>query len=173
MVLAVIGQLFLLATKYRKSGNNFVLENVYYKTVQIPSWWLYLSGFLFVMNAFFFGVLIFSMIKMLEVAKELKPKIERISDRVDSISEKVDGIASDVQGRVKDLSNTSSKLTSSADMLAAIANQGVSKFAPYIATFGLILKGYQMMKEHGVNFPKRQAKSLKSLPEKVKEKVKG
>ena len=100
------------------------------------------------------------MLKLMEVAKELKPKVDRISDRVDSISEKVDSIASEVQGRVKDLSNTSSKLSSSADLFAAIANQGVSKFAPYIATFGLILKGYQMMKDHGVNFPKRQPKSL-------------
>lgn len=109
------------------------------------------------------------MIKLMEVAKDLKPKVDRISDRVDSISEKVDSIASEVQGRVKDLSNTSSKISSSADLFASIANQGVSKFAPYIATFGLILKGYQMMKDHGVNFPKRQPKSL---PAKSKEKSK-
>ncbi len=118
-------------------------------------------------NAVFFCVLIFAMIKLMEVAKDLKPKVDRISDRVDSISEKVDSIASEVQGRVKDLSNTSSKISSSADLFASIANQGVSKFAPYIATFGLILRGYQMMKEHGVNFPKRQPKSL---PAKTKEK---
>ena len=128
-------------------------------------------------NAIFFCVLIFAMIKMLEVAKELKPKLDRISDRVDSISEKVDSIAGEVQGRVKDLSNTSSKISSSADLFASIANQGVTKFAPYIATLGLILKGYQMMKESGISFPKRQPKErqpkqVKLLPAMVKEKAK-
>ena len=136
--------------------------------MQIPTWWLAFSGVFFVINAIFFCVLIFAMIKMLEVAKELKPKIDRISDRVDSISEKVDSIAGEVQGKVHELSKTSQKISSSADMFAAIANQGVSKFAPYIATFGLILKGYQMMKEHGVNFPKRQPKTTKALPAKEK-----
>ena len=148
---------------------NFSSESVYYYMVQIPSWWLILSGLFFFINAIFFCVLIFSMIKLLEVAKELKPKIDRISDRVDSISEKVDGIATDVQGRVHELSQTSSKISSSADLFATIANQGVSKFAPYIATFGLILKGYQMMKEHGVHFPQKK----KQVPSKALEKPKG
>lgn len=138
--------------------------------MQIPTWWLAFSGIFFVINAVFFCVLIFAMIKMLEVAKELKPKLDRISDRVDSISEKVDGIASEVQGKVHELSKTSSKLTTSADMFATIASQGATRFAPYIAAFGLILKGYQMMKDHGVTFPKRQPKSL---PAKIKQKIKG
>ncbi len=137
--------------------------------MQIPSWWLILSGLFFFINAVFFCVLIFAMIKLLEVAKELKPKIDRISDRVDSISEKVDGIASDVQGRVKVFGDTSNKLASSADLLNTIANQGVQKFAPYLAAFGLVLKGYQMMKQHGVTFPQKK----KQVPSKAIEKSSG
>ena len=109
------------------------------------------------------------MIKLLEVAQEMKPKLERIADRVDSISAKVDSIASDVEGKVKAIGDTSTKLVSSADMLSTIAAQGVNKFAPYIAAFGLVLKGYQMMKQHGVTFPQKK----KTIPAKALEKPKG
>ena len=120
--------------------------------MQIPFWWLAVSGVFFFINAIFFCVLIFAMVKLLEVAKELKPKIDRISDRVDSISEKVDAIAGDVQGRVKAIGDTSNKIASSADLLSSIANQGVTKFAPYIATFGLVLRGFQLLQQSGIKF---------------------
>ena len=123
--------------------------------VQIPFWWLAVSGVFFFINAIFFCVLIFAMVKLLEVAKELKPKIDRISDRVDSISEKVDAIAADVQGRVKAIGDTSNKIASSADLLSSIANQGVTKFAPYIATFGLVLRGFQLLQQSGIKFPSK------------------
>jgi hypothetical protein len=147
---------------------NFPDQKVYYYMVQIPTWWLAVSGVFFIINAIFFCVLIFVLIKLIEVANEMKPKIERIADRVDSISAKVDSIASDVEVRVKAIGDTSSKLVSSADMLSTIAAQGVNKFAPYIATFGLILKGFQMMKQHGVTFPQKK----KSVPAKAIEKLK-
>lgn len=129
-------------------------------SVEIPQAWLWVSGIFFLVNIVFFCVLIVALIKVMQVAQEMKPKIERISDRVDSISEKVDMIAGEVQGRVKDLSSTSARLTSTAEAFASASTQLVGKFAPYIAGFGLVLRAYQMAKEHGVNFPKRKPKAL-------------
>ncbi len=108
----------------------------------------------------FFAVLIFALIKMMQAAQEMKPKIERISDRVDSISERLDSIAGEVQGRVKDLGTTSTKLATSAELFTTASTQLVGRFAPYIAGFGLVLKAYQMAKDHGVTFPKRKPKAL-------------
>ena len=136
--------------------------------MQIPSWWLYVSGLFFLINAIFFCVLIFAMIKLLEVAKELKPKIDRISNRVDSISEKVDSIATDVQTRVKVIGDTSNKFASSAELLNSIANQGVTKYAPFIAVFGLVLKGVQLFQQSGIKIPAKK----KTVPAKALEKGK-
>ncbi len=100
----------------------------------------------------------------MEVAQEMKPKIERISDRVDSISEKVDMIAGEVQGKVHALGDTSSKLLNTAESFTSASSLLVGRFAPYIAGFGLVLKAYQMAKDHGVTF-KRQ----KPVPSKSKD----
>ena len=109
------------------------------------------------------------MMKLMQVAQEMKPKIDRISDRVDSISEKVDSIASDVQGRVKAIGDTSNKIASSADLLSSIANQGVTKYAPFIAILGLALRGFQMVQQSGIKFPAKK----KTVPSKAIEKPKG
>lgn len=138
--------------------------------MQIPSAWLWISGIFFFVNILFFGILIFALVKLMQVAQEMKPKIERISDRVESISEKVDMIAGEVQGKVKDLSTTSSKFLSSAESFSMASSQLVGRFAPYIAGFGLILKAYQMAKEHGVTFQRRQ--KAKALPVRAKEAAK-
>lgn len=152
--------------------NNFEFKTVNIVVVEIPSVWLWISGIFFLVNIIFFCVLIFALIKLMQVAQEMKPKIERISDRVDSISAKVDVIAGEVQGRVSDLSSTSTKLLSSAEMFTTASSQLVGRFAPYIAGFGLVLKAYQMAKEHGVSFPKRAPKAKpvkqKELPAKSK-----
>ena len=54
-------------------------------------------------NAVFFVVLIVVLLRLMEASKELKPKVDRISDRLDSISAKVDDIATNVQSTVKDV----------------------------------------------------------------------
>ena len=100
----------------------------------------------------------------MEVAQEMKPKIDRIADRVDSISEKVDSMASDIQGRVKDISTTSAKLTSSADILTNLSSQTLTKFAPYFAACGFAMKAYQVLKANGVTFPKRGPAKKSSGP---------
>lgn len=136
--------------------------------VEIPSVWLWVSGIFFFVNIIFFCILIFALIKMMQVAQELKPKIDRISDRVDSISEKVDVIAGEVQGKVHALSDTSSKLLNTAESFTSASSMLVGRFAPYIAGFGLVLKAYQMAKDHGVTFQRKP----KSIPAKVKDAVK-
>ena len=121
--------------------------------MEIPSWWLVVSGLFFVINAVFFVVLIFGLMKVLELSKELKPKVDRISDRLDSISAKVDDIATNVQSTVK---NVGEKTSTGADSLAMIARLGSANFgryAPALATLGTVMKAIQMLRASGLKFP--------------------
>lgn len=121
--------------------------------MEIPSWWLAISGLFFVVNAVFFVVLIIALLKVLELSKELKPKVDRISDRLDSISAKVDDIATNVQSTVK---NVGEKTSTGADSLAMIAQLGSANFgryAPALATLGTVVKAVQMLRASGIKFP--------------------
>lgn len=137
----------------RTWSENLSANSDYHIVVAFPSWWLILSGLFFVVNAAFFVVLIVVLLKVLEVNKELKPKVDRISDRLDSISEKVDDIASSVQSTVK---NVGEKTSTGADSLAMIAQLGSANFgryAPALATLGTVVKAVQMLKAAGIKFP--------------------
>ncbi len=150
--------------------NIFESKTVNIRVVEIPAPWLWISGIFFLINIIFFIILTIALVKVMQVAQEMKPKIERISDRLDSISEKVDTIAGEVQGRVTDLSQTSGKLLTTAEAFTSASSQLVGRFAPYIAGFGLVLKAYQMAKEHGVNFSRKP--KPKALPARAKEAAK-
>lgn len=129
--------------------------------MQIPSWWLILSGLFFVINAVFFVVLIVVLLRLMEASKELKPKVDRISDRLDSISAKVDDIATNVQTTVK---NVGEKTATGADSLAMIAQLGTAnfgKYAPLLAALGTAVKSVQMLRQLGIKMPtsKRRKRS--------------
>jgi hypothetical protein len=121
--------------------------------VEIPSWWLVVSGLFFVINAVFFVVLIFGLMKVLELSKELKPKVDRISDRLDSISAKVDDIATNVQSTVKTVGEKTSTGADSLAMIAQLGSANFGRYAPALATIGTIVKAVQMIRASGLKFP--------------------
>lgn len=124
----------------------------------IPMWWLVVSGVFFFVNLIFFGVLIYALIQIMKVAKELKPKVDRISDRVDSISEKVDDMASTVNAALKNVSQKTTNIAQSAEMISSIGAVNFGRYAPIIAALGSVVKAAQMMKQLGVNFNRKKRK---------------
>jgi methyl-accepting chemotaxis protein len=122
----------------------------------IPMWWLVVSGVFFFVNLIFFGVLIYALIQIMQVAKELKPKVDRISDRVDSISEKVDDMATTVNAALKNVSQKTTNIASSAEMISSIGAVNFGRYAPVIAALGSAVKAIQMLKQLGLSFNRRK-----------------
>jgi hypothetical protein len=126
--------------------------------MEIPSIWLWLSGIFFLVNIIFFGVLIFALMKILQLSKELKPKVDRISDRLDSISEKVDSIATDLKQTVRNVGEKTTNVASSAEIISTLGAANFGKYAPILAALGTAVKGAQMLKQLGIGLPKRKRK---------------
>ncbi|HLO97552.1 MAG TPA: hypothetical protein VK171_03055 [Fimbriimonas sp.] len=127
--------------------------------VEIPTWWLVLSGIFFVASLAVLAVTFIMVIKLLEALKELKPKIDRLSDRVDAISMKVDNIADDVQSTVKRVGEKTTLVANSAEMISSLGVRGFEKYAPIISVVGLVIKAAQMAKASGLlSLPSRRKK---------------
>jgi phage-related minor tail protein len=126
--------------------------------MEIPSWWLILSGAFFAINLVFFGVFIKMLLELMKVIKELKPKVDRISDRVESISNKVDGMASTMQNTLANVGQRTTNVAESVDIFSALTTSGLSRYAPAIGILGTVVKGLMMAKQLGIKMPHRRSR---------------
>jgi phage-related minor tail protein len=124
--------------------------------MEIPAWWLILSGLFFTVNLVFFIVLCVALVRMMKVAEELKPKVDRISNRVDSISVKVDEMATTLNETVKKVSEKTSSVAADAEMITHVGAENFGKYAPILATIGTVVKVVQIMRQLGIKMPSRR-----------------
>lgn len=127
--------------------------------VEIPTWWLVLSGIFFVGTLPVLAITFVIVLKLLEAIKELMPKVDRLADRVESIAAKVDNIADDVQVTVKRVGEKTTLVASSAEAITSLGVRGFEKYAPIISVIGLVIKAGQMAKASGLlSLPSRRKK---------------
>ena len=117
--------------------------------MEIPAWWLILSGLFFTINLVFFIVLCIALVRMMKVAEELKPK-------VDSISVKVDEMATTLNETVKKVSEKTSSVAADAEMITHVGAENFGKYAPILATIGTVVKVVQIMRQLGIKMPSRR-----------------
>lgn len=126
--------------------------------MEIPVWWFVLSGAFFLLNLIFFGVLIVALVRVMQTAKELKPKLDRLTDRVENISVKVDEIAETVNQTVKNVGQRTSSVAENAQIISTLGAANFGKYAPIFAALGSIIKGIQMFRSLRASMPAKRKK---------------
>lgn len=118
--------------------------------MEIPTWWLVLSGIFFVASLAVLVVTFVMVLKLLEVIKQLQPKVDRLTDRVEAISVKVDHIATSVQSTVERVGEKTTNVASSAELISSIGVRGIERYAPVISMIGMGIKAFQMVRASGL-----------------------
>lgn len=112
--------------------------------MEIPSWWLYVSGAFFILGLISFAALTLLILRLLSIVNELKPRVDRISERVEAISAKVDSMADSAKGSVERVSNSTKGITQSIDSLVTGTT---GKMQQITSILGVLMTGYQLFQQ--------------------------
>jgi hypothetical protein len=107
--------------------------------MEIPLWWLVVSGLFFFINCLFFLVLMFVVIKLVQLMTEMKPKIESLEGSIQSLVVKVGGIAENVEELTATVKTTVDKVggnavsvASNAQIVAQAASTQFERYSPLV-----------------------------------------
>ena len=118
---------------------------------EIPTIWLIVSGVFF-----FFGILVFAatlvvLLKLLKLAEELKPRVDRLSGQVETlivkverVADRVEEVATSAKGSIDDFRGTSSGImgtiehlakstATKSDMITPILSGGLAAYRIFMA----------------------------------------
>jgi predicted PurR-regulated permease PerM len=95
--------------------------------------WFYILGIVFfVVNTLFFIVMAFVMFKLVQVAQNIQPKVEQLTNRVESIGQQVEELSENVKTTVSQLGGRAQSVATSVDNIAHVASRQFEKFSPFI-----------------------------------------
>jgi uncharacterized protein YoxC len=105
----------------------------------IPSWWLALSGLFFVLNSALFVILGLFVIRLGQMAQDLKPKIDEISTKVSHLTTTVEGVAVkldeltvSLKQNVDGVGSRSQNILASVEQISGTASRQFEKFSPLV-----------------------------------------
>lgn len=98
----------------------------------IPTWWLVLSGIFFALNIVLFAVVGVLAIKLVEMQKEMKPKLAELTTKVNSIAENVDQITKHLNDTLTNVGGHAKSVAGSADHIASLASSTFERFSPLV-----------------------------------------
>ncbi|MBS1705575.1 MAG: hypothetical protein JST40_06850 [Armatimonadetes bacterium] len=101
--------------------------------MNIPQWWLVVSGVFFVMSIVLLLALIIAVIYLIYTVKDVGTKVGALGDRADQIMEKVQG--------------TTHVLTHNAESIGSHANQIVKSVAGRVDTVALLFIIFNVIKK--------------------------
>jgi hypothetical protein len=134
---------------------------------EVPTIWLWVSGLFF-----FFGLLLFMalgvfVVFLIKWMKEMKPKIESISNRVDAIGKNVEELTEHVKATTASVGGRAQSVAASVDSIASLASSTFERFSPYVAgamTAMKLISGFVQMRKS------MSPKALESQREKTRTK---
>lgn len=117
---------------------------------EIPSWWFIVSGLFFVVNLVVLVMLTIIGMRMLEVMRQLKTKVDELSikvnrlvDTVNSTAVKVDAIATNVQNTSQTISTKSASAMGAFENAALVGAPLLGKVMPVLNIALTALKVFQ------------------------------
>lgn len=100
--------------------------------MEVPTWWLVLSGIFFVMNIVLFGALAFAAIKLVGILKDLTPRIVAIEGQVQDLIKKVQDLTHNLQETVSSIGGRAKGVVGSAEGVAQSASRQFERFSPFV-----------------------------------------
>jgi uncharacterized protein YoxC len=101
--------------------------------MEIPLWWLIVSGLFFVVHFLFYLVLIWVVVTKIKPAIDgVNAKVEELSTKVQEIGTKVDELTTNVKDRVDDVGSKASSILASIEHIAQTVSKQTERFAPML-----------------------------------------
>jgi len=94
--------------------------------------WLIVSLVFFALNIVLFLALTILAFSLMKWMKEMKPKIESISNKVDSIGKNVEELTAHVKATAENVGGRAQSVASSVDAIAHLAANTFERFSPYV-----------------------------------------
>lgn len=122
--------------------------------MQMPEWWIVVSGLFFVVNTLVFVVIIFLLLKVMKIIDDLHPKVESLTnkveiltDKVGHVAEKVEMIADSVHMTVNEVGGKTRSIVSTAERFTGSAGASLERFAPAITGLFTVLKFFKAYRD--------------------------
>jgi hypothetical protein len=94
--------------------------------------WLIVSLIFFALNIVLFLALTILAFTLMKWMKEMKPKIESISNRVDAIGKNVEELTDHVKNTAESVGGRAKSVATSVDAIAHLAANTLERFSPYV-----------------------------------------
>jgi predicted PurR-regulated permease PerM len=108
--------------------------------MNMPNWWLGLSGVFFALAIVASLALIAVMLHAVKLLRDMQPRIQQLSDRMDDISKKLDSAVSSAKSTVETVGASARNVAGSVEGLVVHSSQRVEKLASIAFTAITLLK---------------------------------
>jgi len=140
---------------------------------EIPSVWLWVSGIFFLLGIFLFVGAMIALYKMMQLAQEMKPKIETLAIKVEGLTDKLDKVADRVEETmtsvklsVDGFGGSAQGILGSVETFTKVASSKLEGITPIIAGAMAAYKIFLTFKSRHDHA--KAVKAQKALPTKIK-----
>lgn len=101
--------------------------------MEVPSWWLYISGAFFIVNLFVFIGLLVAIFQVVKVVKDISPRVHSLTTKVEGLTEKVGQLTESAKNTVETVGGKARNVAGSAESIANVGAAQFERFAPILA----------------------------------------
>jgi uncharacterized protein YoxC len=119
---------------------------------EIPSWWLFLSGLFFFLNAILCVVGIVAVVYLIRLVKELGPRIESLEAavrelifKVHAVADRVEEVAASVRDTVRSVGGQATHVAGAAGLVATAATKQFDRIAPVVSVLVTAFKIFRVV----------------------------
>lgn len=101
--------------------------------MEVPSWWLYLSGAFFLVNLFVFIGLLMAIFQVVKIVRDISPRVQSLTTKVEALTDKVGALADSAKQTVDNVGGRARNVAGSAESIAHVGAAQFERFAPILA----------------------------------------
>ncbi len=128
---------------------------------EIPTLWLIVSGVFFFLGIIVFAAILVVLVKLLKLAEDLKPRVDRLSGqvetlivKVDRVADRVEEVATSAKGSIDDFRGTSSGIMGTIEHLAKSTATKSDMITPILSGGLAAYRIFMSIKASRANNPK-------------------